>query len=135
MFITLDRPTLPLQLTLAPQSLTSANLTWIPPTDSLCVTSYTLNLTNITEGNVSYTYNTTTNTTSMTVSDLTQGVEYSFSVAGVEAGGRVGENSVRAELITLDSELWHTKLEITSLVSYITNSWFIEIYMKNKNLM
>ena len=30
----------------------------------------------------------------MTVSDLTQGADYSFTVAGVNAEGRVGEESV-----------------------------------------
>ena len=40
----------------------------------------------------------------MTVSDLTQGAEYSFTVAGVDVGGRVGERSVPVGTITFDSE-------------------------------
>ena len=40
----------------------------------------------------------------MIVSDLTQGVEYSFTVAGVDAGGRVGEECVTSNELTLDSE-------------------------------
>ena len=87
-----------------PKSLTSAILTWIPPTDSLCVTSYTLNLTNVTEENASYTYNTTANTTSMTVSNLTQGAEYSFTVAGIDAEGREGERSNSSSSGILESE-------------------------------
>ena len=79
-------------------------LSWTPPTDTICVTFYTITLTNITEGNASYTYNTTTNTTSKTVSDLTQGAEYSFTVAGVDTGSRIGEESVSAKAIKLDSE-------------------------------
>ena len=43
----------------------------------------------------------------MTVSDLTQGAEYSFTVAGIVAGGTVGEESVLAQVITLDSKLIH----------------------------
>ena len=104
MFITLDPPSAPLLPKISPKSLTSAVLSWISPTDSVCVTSYTLNLTNITEGNDSYTYNTTTNTTSMTVSDLTQRAEYSFSVAGVDVGGREGQKSASSTIVMLSSE-------------------------------
>ena len=88
-----------------PQSLTSAFLSWTPPNNSICVIiSYTVSLINATEGNVSYVYNTTTNTTNVTVSGLTQGAEYSFTVAGIDTGGRVGESSVLAKFITLDGE-------------------------------
>ena len=40
----------------------------------------------------------------MTVSDLTQGAEYSFSVAGVDAKGGIGKENMSAETFTLDSE-------------------------------
>ena len=40
----------------------------------------------------------------MTVSDLTQGAEYFFTVAGVDAGGRVGVHSVSSAIVKLDSE-------------------------------
>ena len=43
----------------------------------------------------------------MTVSDLTQGAEYSFTVAGIDTGGRVGEESMAAKAITLASEFMH----------------------------
>ena len=102
--LTLDPPSVPSQPMFTPKSLTSAIPSWIPPTNSLCVTSYTLNLTNVTEENTSYTYNTTTNTTSMTVSDLTQGAKYSFTVTGVDAEGRVGESSDLSTIVKLDSE-------------------------------
>ena len=82
----------------------------------MCVTSYTLNLTNVTEGNTTYTYNTTTNTTSITLSDLTQGAEYSFTVAGVDAEGRMGENSNLATIVKLDSEL-QSKSNISAYMS------------------
>ena len=87
------------------ESLTSVVLSWTPPTDFTCVTIYTVSFTctNVTDGNASYSYNTTTNTTSMTVSDLTQGAEYSFTVAGIDTGGRMGEESASAT-IKLDSE-------------------------------
>ena len=107
MIISVGSASIPLCPKLLPQSLTSTVLSWTPPTESLCFTSYVVLLTNITEGNASYTYYTTTNTTSMTVSDLTQGAEYSFTVAGVYAGGRVGEKSVLAKAVTFDSEFIH----------------------------
>ena len=98
-------PSPPLAPKFLPKSLTSVKMTWDPPTDyCLCVSSYTITLTNVTEGNVSYIYQTTTNTTSMTVSGLTLGAEYSFVVAGVDTGGRVGEKSVASDELTLDSE-------------------------------
>ena len=101
-----DPPSAPQPPRLFPKSLTSAVLSWISPIDSLCVTiaSYTITLTNITEGNVSYMYNTTTNATSMAVFDLTQGAEYSFIVAWVDAEGRVGENSMSSNTVLLKSE-------------------------------
>ena len=40
----------------------------------------------------------------MTVSDLIQGAEYSFSVAGVDAKGGIGKKNMSADSITLDSE-------------------------------
>ena len=113
-----DFPSAPLSPEFLPQSLTSAVLSWSPPTNFLCVTSYTINLTKFTEGDVSYVYNTTTNTTNMTVSDLNQGAKYSFTVAGVDTGGRVGEKSMAAKFLTLDSEFMihthiHTYLHFT----------------------
>ena len=100
-----DLPSPPLSPEFFPQSLTSALLSWIPPNNSICVIiSYTVTLISVIEGNVPYVYNTTTNTTSMAVCDLTQEAMYSFTVAGIDTGGRVGESSVLAELVTLDGE-------------------------------
>ena len=104
LFIILEPIAAPSQAKFTPKSVTAAILSWIPPTDSLCVTSYTLNLTNVIKENASYTYHTTTNTTSMTVSNLTKGAEYSFTVAGVDAEGREGESSNSSSSFMLDSE-------------------------------
>ena len=38
----------------------------------------------------------------MTVSDLTQGADYLFTVAGIDGGGRMGEYSAVSEMLTLD---------------------------------
>ena len=96
-------PSAPLSPSLSPQSLSSVVLSWTP-SDADCVVKYTIILTNITEGNASYIYNTTTNTTSMTVSDLTQGADYLFTVAGIDGEGRVGEYSALSERLTLDGK-------------------------------
>ena len=101
----LGPPSSPMSLKFFPQSLTSAVVSWTPPNDGFCITNYVIYLRNITEGNRAYTYNTTTNTTSMTVSELTQGAEYSFRVAGVDAKGGIGKTSVPAETVTFESEL------------------------------
>ena len=103
-FAPLDPPSAPQKLTFSATSLTSAVLSWNSPAESLCVTSYRVYLSNITEGYVSYAYDTATNTTSMTVTDLTQGAEYSFTVAGMDAGGRVGDISNSSNSVKLDSE-------------------------------
>ena len=65
---------------------------------------YAITLTNITEGKVLYIFNTTTYTTNITVSELTKSAEYSFSVAGVDTGGRVGEERVPSNTVMLDNE-------------------------------
>ena len=41
----------------------------------------------------------------MTVSDLTQGAEYYFTVAGIDTGGRMGEKSVDSEKLTFDGKV------------------------------
>ena len=79
------------------------HLSWTP-IDADCVQKYTITLTNITEGSASYVYNTTTNTTNITLSDLMQTAEYTFTVAGVDAEGRVGEESFPSQKITLDGK-------------------------------
>ena len=100
----LDPPIEPQQPKMFLNSITSADLSWTSLTDSFCVTSYTITLTNITEGNVSYIYNTTTNTTRITVSDLTQRAEDYFTLAWVETGGRVEEKGVAFNPVMFNSE-------------------------------
>ena len=90
---------------LLPQTLTSVVLSWIPPSDSLCILGYIVTLTNISEGNISYTYNTTSNATSMTLFNLAQKVDYFFTVAGIDTGDRIGKSSGLSEVITLDGKL------------------------------
>ena len=40
----------------------------------------------------------------MTVSDLTQGADYLFTVAGIDAEGRVGEYSALSEILMFDGK-------------------------------
>ena len=83
------------------ESFSYAVLSWSSLSDSACVaTNYIVTLTNITEGNVAFVYN----TTSITVFDLTQGAEYSFTVARVDTGDKVGEKSVSSSVLMFDSE-------------------------------
>ena len=42
----------------------------------------------------------------MTVSGLTRGASYTFAVAGIDARDTVGETSVLAQAITLDSKFY-----------------------------
>ena len=55
----------------------------------------------------------------MTVSDLIQGAEYSFTVAAVDTSGRVGEKSVTSNVVTLDSEQILIKYNISTTNSNI----------------
>ena len=43
----------------------------------------------------------------MIVSDLTQGAEYFFTVAGVDAGGRMGDMSVPSEELRHDGKAFN----------------------------
>ena len=73
--------------------------------ESLCIAIYNVTFTKITVENTSYTYiyNTSTNVTSITMSNLTIGEKYFFTVAGVDAEGRVGEDSVPSQIVTFES--------------------------------
>ena len=84
--------------------LTSAVLSWAPPTESICVIIYTITLTNITERNSAYNYKTNTNVTNITVFDLTEGAKYFFTVAGVDAEGKMGEESFPSQIAQIYSK-------------------------------
>ena len=95
----------PLQPAIFPQSHASAVLSWTPPTESSCITIYNVTFTKIIVENTSYAYmySTSTNVTSITVSNLTTGEKYFFTVAGIDAEGRVGEESVPSQIVTFKS--------------------------------
>ena len=74
----------------------------------------------------------------MTVSDLTQGASYSFTVAGIDTEGRVGGDSVLAQVITLDSKLihvyscykWKTSINISPAQISNTANKSMNVYKK-----
>ena len=59
----------------------------------------------------------------MTVSDLTQGAEHLFTVAGIDVGGRVGESSNSSTIVKLDSECqskWSVPINgLSALCEYV----------------
>ena len=59
----------------------------------------------------------------MTVSDLTQGVEYSFTVAGVDTGNRLGEESLSSDKLNLDGKVVLTPID--SLLDCTARSGFL----------
>ena len=98
----------PENLTLLALSVTSVLLCWNhpPASDANCpLAEYVITITTVDlpqDPRVIYTSN---NVTNMTVCNLTQGMEYAFTVAGMGAGGRVEENNAPKCKILLDSEL------------------------------
>ena len=72
-FLFLDPPSAPLYPKFLAQPTSSGVLIWTPPADFICVSSYIVDLINITEQNTEYIYNATTDTTNLTLSDLTRG--------------------------------------------------------------
>ena len=103
--IIIGPPSAPISPKIIPRSPVLVDLSWIATSGSLCVSYYVINLTNITEGTVSYTYKTTSNSTTLQVTNLIQGADYSFTVSGVDNINRTGEESVPSELLTFDGML------------------------------
>ena len=89
-------------------SVTSMLLMWSPPPTANCScppVTYFITVMNaslpLNPSVINTTY--TTNVTNKTVYGLMQGMEYSFTVVGVDAGGRVGEIGVSLTM-NFDSE-------------------------------
>ena len=91
-------PSKPVKLGFTALNFTSATLFWMPPNDCLnCVHSYDWALLAKipfkNSFNLSYVYNSTTTTsTSLNVTGLSRGVEYTFTVTGRDRAGRKGES-------------------------------------------
>ena len=72
-------------------------VSWSPLNSSQCIHHYVVSIDN---GNNK---NTSNSTTTLVINQLVQGMNYSFSVTGVDNAGRTGEESETAR-ITLDGE-------------------------------
>ena len=87
-----------------PSSLTinsPATLTWLPPAGDLnCSSNYTVNITN----SSSVTEQMYSNSTSLILTDLTRGENYSFAVAVTDSTGQHGPWSEELR-VTWDGEL------------------------------
>ena len=72
-------------------SFTSLTLSWTSPTQNPhCIHNYVVHVNQDIQSNI---YNTTDNTTSLTVTGLSRGVEYAITVAGRDSAGRVSVDS------------------------------------------
>ena len=115
-----DPPSTPLEPKAVPQTLTSIFLSWLAPRDSSCVVSYIINVINIDhEGRVSIAYSATSNTTNITLFNLTPKQGYIFTIAGVDNGGIVGKFSSSSEIITLDGKLKLIKVRSAYTLIYL----------------
>ena len=87
-------PSNPMKLRFLALSFTSATLYWMPPNDSPnCVHSYTIL---VNESSLQATFNSSvynTSSTSLNVTGLSRGVEYTFTVTGRDRAGREGESA------------------------------------------
>ena len=98
-------PSAPVNVSTTAVSVTSVLLLWKPPptSDTSCPpATYTITITTAYLCLHQMVINTTDSTPNQTVHGLAQGLEYTLTVAGVDAGGRVGEHSAPF-IITMDS--------------------------------
>ena len=83
-------------------NFTSAVVMWSPPRDTpQCVYNYTVNITRLTSvtDKALFSIIRYTNSTSTTVSGLSHGVEYAFTVEGKDRAGRNGNTSLPIHFI------------------------------------
>ena len=77
-------------------------VSWSPPLNSSqCIDHYVVSIVN---GNIISNKNTSNSSTTLVINQLIQGMNYSFSVTGVDRAERTGEESETAR-ITLDGKL------------------------------
>ena len=77
-------------------------VSWLPPLNSSqCIDHYVVSIVN---GNIISNKNTSNSSTTLVINQLIQGMNYSFSVTGVDRAERTGEESETAR-ITLDGKV------------------------------
>ena len=94
-------PSAPVDVSSSVVSANSVLLSWNPPpaSDSSCPpATYTITITTAYFCLHQMVINTTDSTINRTLYGLTQGLEYFFTVAGVDAGERVGEYSATSNI-------------------------------------
>ena len=90
LFFTEPPPSSPLNLTV----FSGVTISWVAPLDTpLCVHSYTVTVRNSCNFSQVMVYNTTDNRSSLNITDLTSGDEYSVTMAGRDGAGRLGQKS------------------------------------------
>ena len=102
-FYMLDAPSAPVNLTSSVVPMTSVLLSWNPPPSITSCPPVTYSITVTASSSLHpLMISTTDSVTSKVVTGLNHGINYSFTVAGIDAGDRVGENSTPS-FLTVES--------------------------------
>ena len=92
-------PSVPLNISVSASGPNTVVVSWSPPLNSSqCIDHYVVSIVN---GNTISNKNTSNSTTTLVINQLIQGMNYSFSVTGVDGAERTGGESETAR-ITLD---------------------------------
>ena len=94
-------PSVPLNASVTAIGPNTVVLSWSPPLNSSqCIDHYVVSIVN---GNTISNKNTSNSSTTLVINQLIQGMNYSFSVTGVDKAKRTGKESETAR-ITLDGK-------------------------------
>ena len=92
-------PSVPLNTSVTASGPNTVVVSWSPPLNSSqCIDHYVVSIVN---GNIISNKNTSNSSTTLVINQLIQGMNYSFSVTGVDKAERTGEESETAR-ITID---------------------------------
>ena len=88
------KPSAPLNTSVFANGPNTVIVSWSPPLhSSQCIDHYVVSIVNGNEKNTS------NSTTTLVINQLVQGMNYSFSVTGVDRAGRTGEESNMTKII------------------------------------
>ena len=94
-------PSIPLNTSVSPIGPNTVVVSWSPPLNSSqCIDHYVVRIVN---GNTISNKNTSNSSTTLVINQLIQGMNYSFSVTGVDKAKRTGGKSETSR-ITLDGK-------------------------------
>ena len=97
----LGTPSVPMNTSVTAISPNTVIVSWSPPLNSSqCIDHYVVSIVN---GNTISNKNTSNSSTTLVINQLIQGMNYSFSVTGVDRAERTGEESETAR-INLDGK-------------------------------